>query len=346
MRKRASFVNYLLSHNGVGNMTVVKLFRLFPDFNDLVNNFEKNEKIPNDIKKIIFKALSQEKEEEDNIITIWDAVYPNLLKQIYDPPVRLFYKGNLDFLNNVGISIVGTRKSSAYGKKVTQKLIEFLEGYPVFTVSGMALGIDSFVHYESLKRNIKTVAILGSGIDNITPKSNQALFDEIVHKENLVLSEYPNDTNVVPGMFASRNRIIAGMSKVTVIVEAGQKSGALITARLALDNNRDVFAVPGNIFSEMSNGTNMLITQGEACLLHNFNQILEALNLKKISTSKSNRPKLRQDLEELLDIFQKNNMLTPDEVGKITQKNNYLSLLGELELLGLIERVGGAYTLS
>lgn len=347
MFEQKKFVDYMLSQSGVGNMSLVKLYRIFPRFENLVKNFEKNDQISTELKKNIFRALNNENEIKDSMITLWDEEYPALLKQIYDPPARIFYKGNIKVFEKVGISIVGTRKASSYGNKVTKHLIEYLSEYPVCSLSGMAFGVDSVVHLESLKNNLSTIAVLGSSLQNITPKSNQYLFEEIVDKGGVALSEYAPNTKIVPGMFASRNRIIAGFSKVTIIIEAGEKSGALITAQLALENNREVFAVPGQIFSEFSKGCNKIIASGEACLLHDFSQILNALNIGiKFKNLNDKNLKLTEDQQKIIEIFSKNNVLSPDEVGRLSGKSNFLSILSELELLGVIERNGGKYTLA
>jgi DNA processing protein len=350
MTEASNLVNFLLAQQGVGNMTVVKLYRSYPLFENLISDFEKNEKVPVNVKRLIFNWLSSKSkynvDSYDEVVSIWDKNYPWILKEIYDPPVRLFYKGNIDILNKKSISIVGTRKMSSYGKRATKKLVSHLSELPILTVSGMAFGIDSVTHYESIKNNLPTCAVLASSLDNVMPKQNITLFDAIVDNSGLVISEYPSGTSVVPGMFASRNRIIAGLSSVTVVVEAGKKSGALITARLALDYNREVFAIPGSIFSELSLGNNSIIAKGEACLLFDFDQILKSLGLKRDSKGGARKVvKLTPEQEFIVKIFRKYTILSADEVKILSKNSNSLSILSELEILGVVERVSGKYSL-
>lgn len=189
--------------------------------------------------------------------------YPKQLREIYNPPKRIYAIGNIEILNKVGIAIVGSRKATEYGKKVAFRLSKDLSERDIVIISGLAKGIDSHAHIGSLNvQNGKTIAVLGSGIKVIYPKENIELARQIVRKGGCIISEYPPDDTPNKSNFPERNRIISGLSKGVVIVEASEKSGALITADFALEQGREVFAVPGNIYSKTSVGTNKLIQQG------------------------------------------------------------------------------------
>ena len=189
--------------------------------------------------------------------------YPKQLREIYNPPKRIYAIGNIEILNKVGIAIVGSRKATEYGKKVAFRLSKDLSERDIVIISGLAKGIDSYAHIGSLNvQNGKTIAVLGSGIKVIYPKENIELARQIVRKGGCIISEYPPDDTPNKSNFPERNRIISGLSKGVVIVEASEKSGALITADFALEQGREVFAVPGNIYSTTSVGTNKLIQQG------------------------------------------------------------------------------------
>lgn len=196
-------------------------------------------------------------------ISFTSEKYPKQLREIYNPPKRIYVIGNIEILNNVGIAIVGSRNATEYGKKVALKLSEDLSKRKIVIISGLAKGIDSYAHIGTLNvQNGKTIAILGSGIKEIYPKENIELARRIIKNGGCIISEYPPNDKPNKMNFPERNRIISGLSKGVVIVEASEKSGALITADFALEQGRDVFAVPGDIYSNTSIGTNKLIGQG------------------------------------------------------------------------------------
>ena len=189
-----------------------------------------------------------------------DPDYPQNLKKIYDPPLGLFYRGTIPD-NYSYISIVGSRKATTYGRKTAYDLAAGLAGFGVCVISGMARGIDSCAHNGALAAKGKTIAVLGCGVDVVYPPENGNLMDRII-ENGAVMSELLSDTPPLAQHFPVRNRIISGMSDATVVVEAARESGSLITADFASEQNRDVFAVPGNITSDSSTGTNALIKQG------------------------------------------------------------------------------------
>ncbi|MCH5351675.1 MAG: DNA-processing protein DprA [Clostridiales bacterium] len=196
-------------------------------------------------------------------VTRADPLFPaSLSEREVDPPLALYYKGDIHLARgDKNLAVVGTRRASPYGKYATEKIVKELASAGFTIVSGLATGIDGFAHASTLEAGGKTIAVLGSGMNNVTPVSNLALFDKIC-KDGLVLSEYPPDVHGSVYTFPQRNRIISGLSKGVLVVEAAEKSGALITADCALEQGKDVFAVPGDIDKPRSVGTNKLIKQG------------------------------------------------------------------------------------
>ncbi|MBP6925547.1 MAG: DNA-processing protein DprA [Candidatus Pacebacteria bacterium] len=190
---------------------------------------------------------------------------PEPLREIPDPPKQLFVRGQLpSFDDYVYLTIVGSRTYTNYGKEVCETLIKGLAGYPIVIVSGLALGIDTIAHHSALRHKLKTVAMPGSGLSDaaIYPASNIGLAREILQAGGALVSEFKPDQESAPWTFPRRNRLMAGISQATLVIEATNKSGTRITAKLATEYNRDVFAVPGNIFSESSSGSNQLLREG------------------------------------------------------------------------------------
>ncbi len=204
--------------------------------------------------------------------TIFDENYPALLRQIYDPPWVLYGIGNFSLIHTKQIGVVGTRYPTKLGEKSIEKILPSLIDNQWTIVSGLAKGIDSLAHEQTIAHNGYTVAVLGSGLQYPYPPSNLELFQEIC-KNHLVISEYPPNVPPAKWQFPARNRIISGLSKAILVVEAQERSGSLITADQALEQGRDVYAVPGPIFSPKSDGTNFLIQQG-AKLIRSAEDIL------------------------------------------------------------------------
>jgi len=209
------------------------------------------------------------------LVTISDPRYPASLRDIFDPPIVLFARGRLELLQSIALGVVGTRRPTPYGLAVAERLSADLAAAGLTIVSGMARGIDTAAHRGTLKAGGDTVAVLGCGADLVYPSENKKLAAEIVDK-GLVLSEFPMGATAFPQNFPIRNRIISGMSVGVLVVEGAQYSGSSITARLALDQGRDVFAVPGNITSKPSWGPNLLIKQG-AKLVQDWNDVVVEL---------------------------------------------------------------------
>lgn len=202
------------------------------------------------------------KKNNIDIISIEEKQYPNILKEIYDPPICLYIRGNKEILNNKSISIVGCRKATDYGRKVARDFAYNISKQDINIISGLAIGIDSEAHLGAVEANKKTIAVLGNGLDTIYPKENINLSQKILDSGGTIISEYPLGTKPKKENFPARNRIISGMSSGLLVVEAKEKSGTLITVDFALEQGRDVFVIPGNIVSENSVGTNDLIKQG------------------------------------------------------------------------------------
>ena len=208
------------------------------------------------------------------IITLNDELYPQSLKNIYDKPILLYAKGNLELLNSRGIAIVGCRDCSDYGKKTAYKIAYDLARENITVISGLAKGVDKYSHIGALEANGNTIAVLGHGLDMIYPSENYKLSELIIKNNSLIVTEYVIGTKPSKLSFPARNRIISGLSAGVVVVEAKEKSGSLITADFALEQGKEVFAVPGNIDNNNSKGTNHLIKQG-ANVITNSGDILD-----------------------------------------------------------------------
>ena len=219
------------------------------------------------------KYIEYMKKQKINIITIFDKEYPEKLKKIYDKPLYLYTKGNTELLNNNTIAVIGARKCSKYGKNIAKDISYNLAKYNICIVSGLAKGIDTFAHLGALGATGKTIGVLGNGVDNIYPSENKVLADKIIENNGLLISEYVVGTKAEKMNFPERNRIISGISDGIVVVEAAEKSGALITADLGLEQGKEIYAVPGNINSEYSIGTNKLIKEG-ANIITSYKDIL------------------------------------------------------------------------
>lgn len=219
-------------------------------------------------------AQQQQKLRETGatLVTIGDASYPHPLRAIFDPPVVLFARGNIELLQDLMVGVVGTRRPTTYGLAAAERLSADLAQAGLTIVSGMARGIDTTAHRAALSVNGRTIAVLGCGADIVYPSENRRMAAEIVAK-GLIISEFPMGTVAFPQNFPIRNRIISGMATGLLVVEGAQYSGSAITARLALDQGREVFAVPGNITSKMSWGPNLLIKQG-AKLVQDWNDVV------------------------------------------------------------------------
>ncbi|HZZ99608.1 MAG TPA: DNA-processing protein DprA [Candidatus Paceibacterota bacterium] len=272
-----------------------------------------------------------------------DRRYPERLRQIADAPKSLYCRGNLDLLESECFAVVGTRMITSYGKEVVRQMVPRLAKH--FTVvSGLAIGIDAAAHRATLEAQGKTIAVLGSGINDemIGPPSNKRLAAEILESKGLILSEYPADFHADKSTFPQRNRIISGLSRGVLVVEADRKSGSLITAKCALEQNRDVFAVPGGIFSPKSSGANELIQSGAKLVLA-VEDIIKDYSMLDLKPAMSTTDPTEQ---AILAILGDNG---PSAIDAIIEKTSLdasavLAALGSMEIDGSIKRLAdGTY---
>ncbi len=296
------------------------------------------------------------------VVPLTDSRYPARLKEIFDPPPLLFVRGRTELMGELVLGIVGTRRPTAYGTAVAARLAKDLAGAGLAIVSGMARGIDTAAHRATLEVRGGTIAVFGCGVDEVYPAENRKLAEQI-GQDGLILSEFPMATPPYPQNFPIRNRIIAGMSVGVLVVEGGEYSGSAITAKLAAEQNREVFAVPGNITSKMSWGPNLLIKQG-AKLVQEWNDVvveLKAEDRRKLVERSRNRLNLKDG--ESNDAPQSSltfgvdatgrailNYLKPDasvtldylvETLPGTSPSEVIAALFELELAGLVRQLPG-----
>ena len=274
-----------------------------------------------------------------NFITINDDVYPECLKEISNPPLKLYYKGNLDLSKEERlIAVVGTRNPSSYGKLCCEYMVKKMTSANITIVSGFAKGIDSIAHKTSLLTDGKTIAVIASGLDIVYPASNLSLYREIEEK-GLILSEYEAGVKPFKSNFPQRNRIIAGLSRGTIVVESKDRGGSLITADLALEFNRDVYAVPGDVFSEYSKGCNNLIRDARAKSLSNINELLEDYSWN-IEEKNENNKYTKNQLLILNSLSSEKNLDNILIETKIKQ-TEILAELMALEIMGVIKSIAG-----
>lgn len=284
------------------------------------------------------------------IVKLEKSKFPKSLLEIPEPPDELYIAGNLPSEDYTYLCIVGSRKFTSYGKEACEKIIEGLKGYPIVIVSGLALGIDSIAHKKALSVGLKTLVFPGSGLSPgaMYPKTNALLAEEIVKDGGCLISEFDPDFKATLWSFAKRNRLMSGISKAVLIIEAEEKSGTMITARLATEYNRDVLAVPGSIFSPNSKGTNKLIRLGAVPVTSSYD-VLDALGFN-IEKDTVHQAKLFEDLsdEEQSVLKALREPLPKDELIKklklpIHEANTLLSVL---EIKGLIKEELGEIRLD
>lgn len=345
-------------HPKIGARTFQKIQSRFNSFEQVWKStpakLQKN--LPAEISNLIYEARSKFDPDSElkkirklgiSVISLKDKKYPRLLSQIPDPPAVLYYKGEIEGLADEDflISAVGTRMPTPYGIQVTLELVAALAQTGLGIVSGLALGIDSLAHKTALENNTKTVAVLGCGLDQVYPSSNRSLADKIIQKGGLILSEFPIGTPAFKFNFPIRNRIIAGLSRGTLVIEAAKNSGALITAWHALEYNRLVFSVPGSIYSDRSWGTNNLIKMGAKVVTQAFD-ILDELNLdggKLKAKKEAQKLILDSPQEEMVLKYLSKEPVHLDKLAKesgldISAVNSTLTLL---EIKGYVRNLGG-----
>ena len=276
-----------------------------------------------------------------------DPNYPARLKEIYDYPPLLYVRGSIVAEDEWCLAVVGTRKPTVYGRQVAEEIVTELARSKITIVSGLARGIDSIAHHSALEAGGRSIAVMGGGLDTIYPAENANLARSII-KNGALLSEYHPGTKPRPENFPRRNRIMSGLSLGVLVVEAGKTSGALITAHLALEQNREVFAIPGSILSPASRGTNQLIKEG-AKLVSDYTDILEELNLTAVTEQLEMREIVpSSDAEALLLKKLSAEPIHIDEVCRLSglPASIVSSTLAMMELKGMVKQVGAMnYTL-
>lgn len=279
-------------------------------------------------------------EVRDAVVTILDPPYSALLRETYDPPPVLYFRGNLELLSTATVAMVGSRRATPYGISIAHQIGRELGAAGLTIVSGLARGIDAAAHEAALRAGTPTIAVLGTGIDIVYPRFHRRLFAEIA-ENGLILTEFAPGTAPQPQNFPIRNRVIAGLCLGTIVVEASARSGSLITARLASEEGREVFAVPGSVLSPGSEGVHRLIQSG-AKLVHNVNDVLEELRLPIRPAAAE--PHVDENLREVLNLFSVEEAMHVDTAA--ARSGQSISSLAEkllqLELEGLIRALPGS----
>ncbi|MBA7561056.1 hypothetical protein ES708_02690 [subsurface metagenome] len=290
-------------------------------------------------------SLEAEMEKLDcygvKVFTYHDPGYPARLKEIYDYPPVLYVRGTILSEDEWCLTVVGTRRATVYGRQITEEIVTDLARSKITIVSGLAKGIDSVAHHSALEAGGRSIAIFGCGLDTVYPSENVSLARRIIQQGALV-SEYPLGTRPRPDNFPRRNRIMSGMSLGVLVIEAGESSGAIITAHMALEQNREVFAIPGSVLSPASRGTNHLIQEG-AKLVRDYTDILEELNLTAVAHQIEMKEVIpTSDTESLL---LKQLSAEPTHIDEVCRQSELpvstvSSTLAMMELKGLVKQVG------
>jgi DNA processing protein len=349
---------YLLALNRmekVGPLTIMKLMKRWPNLQEMfelsqVGLIEAGlplalaERISTFNWQTINEDLRWQETDNHHLLTWVCPEYPALLREIHDPPMVLYAKGDLSVFKQTSIAVVGTRKPSMTGSETARYFARELSKHAITVVSGLALGIDASAHQGCLDVDGKTIAVMATGIDIIYPHRHRQLSSGIC-RNGLILSEFPLRTSPIAGHFPRRNRIISGLSLITLVVEAAIRSGSLITARLAMEQNRDVMAIPGSIHNPQARGCHHLLQQG-AKLVTSIQDILDELNIDtkqdklqdlsdgELATGHKNLVKcIGDDLSSIDQIIMRSGL----DVATVTCG------LAELELQGLIKSVNGGY---
>jgi DNA processing protein len=346
---------YLLALHSVDGLGPIRLKSVLKHFKNPKAAWEGNPEdylkigIPKNVVNLfldIRKKLDPQKNEQlilstgIKYLTIFDEDYPKSLSQIYDPPTVLYYKGEILQKDKNAIGVVGTRKITGYGKVITEQFTKDLVDAGLTIVSGLARGVDTVAHLTALKFGGRTIAVLGGGLNNIFPPENTQLVEKIAAGSGAVVSEYPPDYPSLAGNFPARNRIISGLSKAVLVTEAAEDSGSLITAKEALDQGKEVFAIPGPITSFLSKGPIDLIKKG-AKAVTDAKEILDELGIKKGTKITVTSQQLSDDEKKVLEILE-NETLHLDEIGRILSfpSSKVSALMLKMEIIGLVQSLG------
>lgn len=365
MEKKDAYL-WLNSINGVTNKTIDKIKDNNLNIEELIYFSDKEiynlKNINLNIKENIvkYKSISyldeiKEKNIKENInyICIEENDYPNNLKYVYDAPNILFYKGNINIINkNIGLAVVGSRKATKYGMSCATSISKGLSNIGINIISGLAFGIDSYAHMGCMEGCGKTIAVLGSSVNNVLPKKNIYLANKILENGGLIISDYNINSSVFPSNYVNRNRIISGISEGVIVVEAAKKSGALITAEFGLEQGKNIYAVPGNINSCMSKGCHQIIKEG-AKLIDNIEDILNEYKIVNIKSrenlKKYDNMNLSKESTVIIDTIKKQGVLHIDEICDNTRMEikSVNTILSELVLKDvLVEMNNKTYSLN
>lgn len=364
MQKKEIYL-WLKSIDRVTNKTIELIEEQVDNIDDIILYSDKEilnlENINTNIKESIvkYKSLAYlDRVKEDlykrNIeyICCEDKGYPKNLKNIYDIPKVLFYKGNIDIAQDITLAMVGSRKCSDYGKYFSANISKKLSDCGINIISGLALGIDAYCHEGCIAGKSKTIAVLASSVDNPLPKYNTNIANKILDDGGLLLSEYGPNDKVYKTNFYARNRIISGISDGVIVVEAAEKSGALITVDYAIEQGKNVFAVPGNINATMSKGCNKIIKEG-AKLIDDIDDILNEYKIVSIKSKEScknyDNMVLDNDSIKIIEVIKDKGVLHIDEICDNTKMEikNLNTILNELVLNDiLIEMNNKKYSLN
>ncbi|MBI2039817.1 DNA-protecting protein DprA [Candidatus Microgenomates bacterium] len=352
-------ISYLLALHSIDGLGPIRLKAIIDYFKDPKLAWEVNPRelleigIPKNTTELLVETRKKlEPESYAGLIqrsgikwmTIYDEEYPKLLKQIYDPPIVLYYKGEVLPEDEKAIAVVGTRKMTGYGKVVTEQFVKELIGAGLTIVSGLARGVDTKSHQKALEEGGRTIAVLGGGLNKIFPPENSQLAERIISSQGALISEFPPDYPSMPGNFPSRNRIISGLSLAVLVTEAAEDSGSLITARLALEQGRDVFAVPGPVTSSLSKGPIDLIKEGARAVFEPT-EVLDELGINQVQSAKfrvQTEEELSEEEKKVLEAL-KNETRHIDEIGRMLNFSSakISAILLKMEIAGVIISMGG-----
>lgn len=365
-----SLVYFLKNINSLGDVRIRKIVEKYNSLDSLLNLSKEHlmrieglsEKICREIycqfdkiteiRKAIETLLSKCSDKKISFTTILDDDYPLNLRNIYDAPVLLYYMGKLSEKDRYSVSIVGTRTPSDYGRRVCVDLTKELSRKGIPVISGLAIGVDSIAHNTCVENQNLTYAVLGSGVDNLYPPDNRNLYNKII-ETGAVVSEFDVGTKAEKVNFPRRNRVVSGISLGTIIVESAIKGGSLITAEFALDQNKELFAVPGNINARNSEGCNNLIKKGYAKLVMNVDDVLSELSYKigdlvdnKVEKAiKKENPALNIFETRIYNVLNETEPINVDSICELTELNvsDCLVNLLTMEFKGLVSQLPGKY---
>lgn len=345
-------------YKGVNDSLIYKIVDLYSSFDEFINA-----KLPPEINLILnqgelFQSSKFKPEDEVQkqfelcnnnnfkIISFWDDEYPKYLKHIYLPPPFIFVRGSIESLEKDCIAIVGTRRNSSYGRIQTERFAEYFAIRDIVVVSGLAYGIDTLAHKATIKAGGKTIAVIASGLDCVSPSTMEKNGEEIVETGGCVISTFKCGVRALPPYFLARNRIISGLSKAVLVIESRYKGGALNTARFALDQNRDLYALPGNVSSETSDGTNKLIadSSAKAALSPEFVYLdLGFKNSFNITINDIKKVEFQSKSEEMIYNTLSQEPLHIDEIINITELETSIVMVDllNLEFRNLIRQSAG-----